>query len=163
QLIQTKRGVPPLFDESAQLWQEIMSIDGSAAVEREAFSNDRSPLIRSYLKERLTNRTKMHPYLSWAILGSKMFKPSKKRAREINDIILRGDEWLNDYLNNRLLIFPVYHTAAPIHGQVFKEIFSIRKTFLYFMIYIVLSYVRDIPTFTYINHYVYTSLAICSY
>ncbi|GGN48458.1 amidase [Oceanobacillus indicireducens] len=148
QLIQTKRGVPPLFDESAQLWQEIMSIDGSAAVEREAFSNDRSPLIRSYLKERLTNRTKMHPYLSWAILGSKMFKPSKKRAREINDIILRGDEWLNDYLNNRLLIFPVYHTAAPIHGQVFKEIFSIRKTFLDYMPYIAYANVWGLPSLT---------------
>ncbi|WP_156856705.1 amidase [Oceanobacillus sp. AG] len=148
QLIQTKRGAPPLFDESAQLWQEIMSIDGSAAVEKEAFSNDRSPLIRSYLKERLTNRTKMHPYLSWAILGSKMFKPSKKRAREINDIILRGDEWLNDYLNNRLLIFPVYHTAAPIHGQVFKEIFSIRKTFLDYMPYIAYANVWGLPSLT---------------
>lgn len=148
QLIHTKRGVPPLFEESAQLWQEMMSIDGSAAIEREAFSNDRSPLIRSYLKERLTNRTNVHPYLSWAILGSKMFKPSKKRTREINELITRGDKWLSDYLTNRLLIFPVYHTGAPLHGQVFKEIFSIRKTFLEYMPYVAYANVWGLPSLT---------------
>ena len=148
QLIFTKRGVPPLFDDSALLWQEIMSIDGSEVIEREAYSKDRSPIIRTYLNEKLTKKTEIHPHLSWAILGSKLFRPSKKRIREINEIIKRGDEWLSDYLNDRLLIFPVYHTSAPEHGKVFKEIFSIRKTFLQYMPYIAYANVWGLPALT---------------
>lgn len=145
QLISTKRGVPPFFDESALLWQEIMSIDGSAILEQELYSNNRSHVVQSYLKEKITKRTKVHPYLSWAILGSKMFKPSKKRVREINEIIAQGDEWISDYLSNRLLIFPVYHIGALEHGKVFKEIFSIRKTFLQFMPYVAYANVWGLP------------------
>lgn len=148
QITFTKLGVPPLFDESALLWQEIMSLDGSAAIEREAYNIDRSPVIRSYVKEKLTKKTKVHPQLSWAILGSKLFRPSKKRIREINETIARGDQWLDDYLKNRLLVFPVYHTAAPVHGQVFKEIFSIRKTFLFYMPYVAYANVWGIPALT---------------
>ncbi len=148
QLIYTKRGVPPLFDETALLWQEIMSIDGSAKIEQEAFSHDRSPVFRSYMRERITKNSKVHPYLSWAILGSKMFKPSRRRINEIKETINRGDEWLDDYLSNRLLILPVYHTTAPAHGQVFKEIFSIRKTFLQFMPYVAYANVWGLPALT---------------
>ncbi|WP_405102688.1 amidase [Oceanobacillus sp. FSL H7-0719] len=148
QLIYTKRGVPPLFDESALLWQEIMSIDGSALIEREAYSNDRSHVVQSFLKEKLTQRTRVHPYLSWAIIGAKMFKPSKRRVREIDETIMQGDEWISDYLRKRLLILPVYHTGAGMHGQVFKEIFSIRKTYLQFMPYVAYANVWGLPALT---------------
>lgn len=148
QLIYTKRGIPPLFDESALLWQEMMSVDGSKTIESEAYSKDRSPVIRSYLKEKLTNKTKVHTYLSWAILGSKMFKPSKRRTREIHEIVRNGDEWLKDYLDTRLFILPVYHSTAPAHGQVFKEIFSIRKTFLQYMPYLAYANVWGLPALT---------------
>lgn len=148
QLIFTKRGIPPLFDESAQLWQEIMSIDGSALIEQEAYNNDRSNVFQSFLKEKLTQRTKVHPYLSWAIIGSKMFKPSRRRVREIREIILKGDESVSDYLQDRLLIFPVYHTGAKKHGEVFKEIFSIKKTFLQYMPYVAYANVWGLPALT---------------
>lgn len=148
QLIYTNRGVPPLFDDSALLWQEIMSIDGSAMIEQEAYSNDRSHVVPSFLKEKLTQRTKVHPYLSWAIIGAKMFKPSKRRIREINEIITQGDEWISDYLRKRLLIFPVYHTGAGEHGQVFKEIFSIKKTYLQYMPYVAYANVWGLPVLT---------------
>ncbi|MHA6251938.1 amidase [Oceanobacillus sp. CAU 1775] len=148
QLIYTKRGVPPLFDESALLWQEMMSADGSALIEQEAYNNDRSNVFQSFLKEKLTQRTKVHPYLSWAIIGSKMFKPSKRRIKEIEEIILQGDEWISDYLRNRLLVFPVYHTGALPHGEVFKEIFSIKKTFLEYMPYTAYANVWGLPSLT---------------
>lgn len=148
QLTYTKRGIPPLFDESALLWQEMMSVDGSATIEQEAYSNDRSNVFQSFLKEKLTQRTSIHPYLSWAILGSKMFKPSKRRVREIEEIITQGDEWISDYLRNRLLIFPVYHTGALPHGEVYKEIFSIKKTFLEYMPYTAYANVWGLPSLT---------------
>ncbi|WP_087972707.1 amidase [Oceanobacillus rekensis] len=144
----TKRAIPPYFENSSLIWQEIMSIEGSKLIELEAYNNDRSNVYTSFFKEKLTQRTKVHPYLSWAILGSKMFRPSLKRIREIEETLEQGDELLATYLKNRLLIFPVYHTGALPHGRVFKEIFSIRKTFLQFMPYVAYANVWGLPSLT---------------
>ncbi|WP_040979017.1 amidase [Oceanobacillus jeddahense] len=140
--------MPPYFRESALIWQEIMSINGSKLVEDEAFNNDRSGLIRSFLKEKLRQRTNVHPYLSWAIIGAKMFKPSQKRVQEIVDILQQGDELLKTYLDKRLLILPVYYQSALDHGQVFKEIFSIRKTYLQYMPYAAYANAWGLPALT---------------
>ncbi|PAV28774.1 amidase [Virgibacillus profundi] len=144
----TKRAVPSLFDDSALIWQEIMSIEGSKIIEDEAFSNNRSNVFTSFLKEKLTQRTSIHPYLSWAIIGAKLFKPTKGRVEEINTFLDQGDKALTDYLKNRLLIFPVYHSGALKHGKVFQEIFSIRKTFLDYMPYVAYANVWGLPTLT---------------
>jgi len=144
----TKRAIPPYFKDSTLIWQEIMSIEGSKFLEMEAYNNDRSNVFASFLKEKLTQRTKVHPYLSWAIIGSKMFRPSPKRIREIEVILEQGDELLTTYLKNRLLILPVYHSGALLHGQVFKEIFSIRKTFLQYMPYVAYANVWGLPSLT---------------
>jgi Asp-tRNA(Asn)/Glu-tRNA(Gln) amidotransferase A subunit family amidase len=144
----TNRCMPPYFEDSALLWQEIMSSDGSKLIEKEAFNNDRSNVFKAYTKEKLTQKTSIHPYLSWAIIGSKLFKPTKSRLREINRILAEGDKEIRNYLQNRLLIFPVYHTGAPEHGKVFQEIFSIRKTFMQFMPYVAYANVWGLPSLT---------------
>lgn len=123
-------------------------MEGSKLIEQEAYNNDRSNVYTSFFKEKLTQRTKVHPYLSWAIMGAKMFRPSRKRIREVETIIKQGDELLKAYLKNRLLIFPVYHSGALPHGQVFKEIFSIRKTFLQHMPYVAYANVWGLPALT---------------
>lgn len=140
--------IPPYFRDSALIWQEIMSINGSKLIEDEAFNNDRSGLFRSFFKEKLTQRTTIHPYLSRAIMGSKLFKPSRKRILEIEQILDQGDEMLNVYLENRLLVLPIYYQAASPHGQVFKEIFSLRKTFLHYMPYVSYANVWGLPALT---------------
>ncbi|WP_010647340.1 amidase [Oceanobacillus massiliensis] len=144
----TKRAIPPYFKNSSLIWQEILSVEGSELIEKEAYNNDRSNVYTSFFKEKLTQRTKVHPYLSWAIIGAKMFRPSKKRIREIEATLEQGDELLAGYLKNRLLIFPVYHSGASLHGQVFKEIFSVRKTFLQFMPYAAYANVWGLPALT---------------
>ncbi|MBP1969522.1 Asp-tRNA(Asn)/Glu-tRNA(Gln) amidotransferase A subunit family amidase [Virgibacillus natechei] len=144
----TTRRVPPFFEDSALLWQEIMSIQGSKLVQNEAFNNDRSNVLKAYLKEKLTQRTTIHPYLSWALLGSKLFKPSKNRVKEIETVIHNGDTDLATYLDKRLLIFPVYHSGALHHGKVYKEIFSIRKTVLAYMPYVAYANVWGLPSLT---------------
>lgn len=144
----TDRRMPPYFEDSALLWQEIMSGDGSKLITKEAFNNDRSNVLKAYTKEKLTQKTSIHPYLSWAILGSKLFKPSKNRLREMKRVLTEGDQKIGDYLHDRLLIFPVYHTGAPEHGKVFQEIFSIRKTFLQYMPYIAYANVWGLPSLT---------------
>lgn len=145
---QTMRKSPPFFEKSAQLWQEIMSINGSRDVEKLAFNNDRSHLFFTFLREKLTKKTDIHIYLSWALIGSKLFKPSRQRVTDIEAFINQSDRQLKDYFNNRILIFPVYHTATQPHGDIYKEIFSIRKTFKQYMPYIAYANVWGLPSLT---------------
>ncbi len=143
---QTNQSIPPFFEDSAQLWQEIMSIDGGKLMGELAFDKNHPNLITTYVKEKLTNKTDIHPYLSWALIGSKLFKPSQNRIKEIEEFIKHGDEKIANYLQHRLLVFPVYHTAAPKHGKVYREIFSIRKTFRKYMPYVAYANVWGLPS-----------------
>lgn len=144
-LYETNRSIPPYFEDSAVLWQEIMSIDGGKGVESIAYPNRKNVFI-NYLQEKITKRTEIHPYFSWALIGSKVFKPSKKRISEIKSIINQGDETLENFLENRLLIFPVYHESARKHGGIYKEIFSIQKTFRSYMPYLAYANVWGLPS-----------------
>jgi fatty acid amide hydrolase 2 len=129
----TKRTIPPFFDDSAKLWQEIIASSDSKVLERGAYNNDRTGIMKGLIKERIAEKTSVKPSLTKGIFASKIFKPSAKRVREIQQILDQGDERLKTYLKNRLLIFPVYHSAAPKHGKVYREIFSLRKRFLLYM------------------------------
>src|SRR5690625_4560434 len=131
-----------------QLWQEIMSIDGGKEIKELAFNTDRVNVWNQYLKEKVTGKTKVHTYLSWALIGASLFKPSQKRKKEIEAMIDEGDRILNSYLKNRLLIFPVYHRAALRHGELYKEIFSINKTYLQYMPYTAYANVWGLPSLT---------------
>lgn len=145
---ETNWAIPPYFNDSAQLWQEIMSIDGARETRDLAFNTDRINLYKKYGKERLTRRTNTHHYLSWALIGANMFKPSTKRIHEIEAIIERGDRTLKNHFKNRILIMPVYHRSALKHGELFKELFSIKKTFKQFMPYTAYANVWGLPALT---------------
>lgn len=145
---ETDWAIPPYFNDSAELWQEIMSIEGAKDVRDIAFNTDRVNLFKKYGKERLTKRTNTHHYLSWALIGANMFKPSTKRIHEIKDIITEGDRTLESHFKNRILIMPVYHRAALKHGELFKELFSIKKTFKQYMPYTAYANVWGLPSLT---------------
>lgn len=131
-----ERAVPPYFEESARLWQEIMAIDGAKPIARLAALSDKKKLTKTYFREKTRKDTDYHHYFTWALIGSNLFRPSKKRLKEITETIRRGDELLERYLEGRVLLFPVYHRGAPRHGQVYREIFSIKKTYLKYMPYL---------------------------
>lgn len=143
-----ERIIPPFFTESALVWQEIMSIDGAKGPGIEAFGNQTARPLRAYINELITGKAQVHRYLSWALIGANLFKPSKKRVTELETYISNGDERLTDYLDKRILIFPVYHSVAPKHGIVYKEIFSIRKTYKDFMPYVAYANVWGLPSLT---------------
>lgn len=145
---QTNIAIPPYFNQSATLWQELMSIDGGSEIKKLAFNTDRVNVWRHYLKEKATKRTKTNQYLSWALIGANLFKPSSKRKKEIETFIAEGDRALDSYLKNRILIFPVYHRSALKHGEMYKEIFSIKKTFKKFMPYAAYANVWGLPALT---------------
>lgn len=143
-----EQNTPPYFEKSALLWQEIMSIGGGKSEINVAFPSGQGNVFLEYAKKKVIGKSQVHPYLSWALIGARLFKPSHKRQMVIRNILGEGDRRLDGYLNNRLLIFPVYHTAAPKHGKVYKEIFSIRKTFLKYMPYIAYANVWGLPALT---------------
>lgn len=140
--------IPPYFNDSALLWQEIMSINGADHIKKIAFNTDRPNLWRTYLREKLLNNTESHEYLSWALIGANLFKPSQKRINEIEKTLATGDPILSGYLNNRVLILPVYHRSAPKHGELYKGIFSINKTFLKHIPYVAYANVWGLPALT---------------
>src|SRR5690625_886851 len=144
----TSLSVPPFFNESAQLWQEIMSIDGGKEIKELAFNTDRINTWKQYIHEKVTGKTNTHNYLTWALIGANLFKPSQKRKNEIQSIINDGDIILERYFKNKLLIFPVYHQSAPLHGHLYKEIFSINKTYKQYMPYIAYANVWGLPSLT---------------
>lgn len=144
----TNWGIPPHFEDSALLWQEIMSIDGAKEKAKLAFGDSPVKPIRSYMKELATKESSIHRYLSWALIGANLFKPSNERIAEIEKIIAEGDQLLDTYLDERILIAPVYHSAAPKHGRVYSEIFSIKKTFQKYMPYVAYANVWGLPALT---------------
>lgn len=143
-----ERNVPPFFRESASLWQEMMSINGAEMMRKEAFSGKSVSPMRSYITDILSGKAENHRYLSWALIGASLFKPNQNRIDEIRSFIAKGDAVLEDYLNERILLFPVYHSTAPKHGVVYKEIFSIRKTFKKYMPYVAYANVWGLPSLT---------------
>lgn len=144
----TNWAIPPHFNDSALLWQEMMAIDSGKHIRKLAFNRDRVNVYAEYTKEKLTRRTKTHEYLSWALIAASLFPPSEERIKEIEQIIRNGDQLLQRHFKNRLLIMPVYHRTALKHGDLYREIFSIKKTFLQYMPYSAYANVWGLPSLT---------------
>lgn len=140
--------IPPYFDDSAGIWQEIMSIEGSSDARNEVYGEKSLNLYNSYLKERLTGKSEVHRYLSWALIGASLFRPSGKRLVKMREFLHHGDHILENYFKGRILIMPVYHKAAPEHGTVYSEIFSIRKTFKQYLPYVAYANTWGLPALT---------------
>lgn len=143
-----EREIPPYFNESSAIWQEIMSIDGAADARNEAFGGKSRNLYSSYLTERFNRKSEVHRYLSWSLIGASLFKPSEKRKKKIVEFLQHGDHILENYLRERILIMPVYHKTAPRHGVVYREIFSIRKTFLQYLPFVAYANTWGLPSLT---------------
>lgn len=137
---------PPMYQEAALLWQLIMSIDGAPNIIAAATGDRKIQPIRSWLNESLFNRSDWHRYLSWALIGARMFKPSASQLSQMERQIQEGDQHIQHYLQNRLLILPVYHTPAPSHGEVFRELFSIRKTYQIYIPFVAYANTWGLPS-----------------
>ncbi|GAB3549444.1 amidase [Noviherbaspirillum agri] len=139
---------PPLFDKMALWWQQVMSVDGGAGIARLAFDNDAPRPWAEYLKEVTRNRSSYHRYLTWALIGASMFRPSGKKWSALLAELAEADAAMARYLHKRVLVLPVYHSAALPHGGVYGEIFSIRRRFLKVMPYVAMVNVLGLPALT---------------
>src|SRR5699024_8716810 len=60
----------------------------------------------------------------------------------------QGDEEVYAFYENRISVLPIYHSSALPHGNVYKEIFSIRKTFKKYLPYVAYANVWGLPSLT---------------
>lgn len=139
---------PPFLHQVSLMWQLIMSHDENGEFIAGAFGNHPFRPVWEYLKEVITGSSEYHRYLTWALIGAGLFKPSYKQLVQLKADLARADEAAASYFAKRVLILPVYHTTALPHGELYREIFSIRKTFLKFMPYIALANVLGLPALT---------------
>lgn len=137
---------PPMYGQSALLWQLIMSIDGAPNVIEAATGSRPIKPLTHFLQEKISGNSEWHQYLTWALVGARTFKPSAKQLIKLNEQIQSGDRKIREYLQNRLIILPVYHTPAKLHGEVYKELFSIRKMYLQYMPFIAYANTWGLPS-----------------
>ncbi|MFS8610060.1 MAG: amidase family protein, partial [Planifilum fulgidum] len=126
----------------------IMSYDGGEELVRLCGERGFSGIFLEYLKARLTGRAELHPYLTWALLGTRLFRPSAKEWMRMSEELRGGEREVAAFLRNRVLVLPVYHCAAPEHGKVYAELFSIRKTFLRYLPYVAYANTFGLPSLT---------------
>ncbi|MBS4022313.1 MAG: amidase [Dethiobacter sp.] len=139
---------PPFFEKAALYWQLIMSFDGGRGIAEVAFDNEKPRIIMEYLKEVTFGSSTLHRYLTWALIGANVFKPNSTRLQTMKEDIKIGKAAVNEYLTNRVLLLPVYHSTAPAHGELYRELFSIKKTFLKFIPYVAFANLWGLPALT---------------
>lgn len=136
---------PPCLDKVARWWQLIMAVDGGAGIARLAFEGKTPRPWSEYVREVMRHDTPYHRYLTWALIGAALFQPSSPRWAGLLGELQQADAAIARYLANRVLVLPVYRSAALRHGRVYAEIFSIRQTFLRVMPYVVMANVFGLP------------------
>lgn len=136
---------PPYYTDAALLWQQIMSIEIDA-VAAAGFGEKPVRLWWEYLREVLFKSSQLHRFFTWVMIGAKMFAPNPAKIAQIEQTIATGEQTVNNYLDNRLLVLPVYHTAAKLHGEVIRDIFSVRRTYLRYMPFIAYANTWGLPS-----------------
>lgn len=140
--------IPPFFDKVALWWQMVMSVDGGKGIAQLAFDGKTPRPVAEYLKEVTTHGSTIHRYLTWALIGTAMFRPSQGKWARLVEDLREADAAIAQYLANRVLVLPVYHSASLPHGRVYQEIFSVHRTFLRVMPYVAMVNIFGLPALT---------------
>lgn len=139
---------PPYYTKSALLWKKIMSINGGKEIAELAFGYRPVRIKREWIKSKFVKDHPVHKYLISALLRAQALKPSDRELKKIEETIKKGDEQVAEYLNNKVLILPVYHTPATKHGKTFTEMFSIKRTFKRYMPFLAYANTWGLPSLT---------------
>lgn len=137
---------PPGYNESAVLWQIIMSIDGAKEVARIAFGSEPIRPLKEFLREVCFNSSELHRNMTRILVTANMMKPSLNKLKKVEQVIGHGNKIVADYLDKKILILPVYHTPAPLHGTVIREVFSPLMTFKRYMPFIAYANTWGLPS-----------------
>lgn len=134
------------YNEAADLWQLIMAIDGSKHVAQIAFGTKPIRPLRELLREIFFNSSELHRNMTRVLFTSNLMKPSTRKVAKVEQTISAGKKMLAKYLDKKLVIMPVYHTPAPPHGTVMKEVFSPLMTYKRYMPYIAYANAWGLPS-----------------
>ncbi len=144
---EVEESYPPAFERVALLWQLFMSIGGGKKHAKKAVGSS-TRAVTQYIKEITTSKSDTHRYLSWCLIGMNLFKPNEKQVEQFHVEMQQLDKECDRYMDQAVMVLPVYHSAALPHGKLYKEIFSIRKTYLKYMPYISVANVLGLPALT---------------
>jgi fatty acid amide hydrolase 2 len=142
------RDPPPYLAESARWWQWIMSVDGSQYLIEKIMETRMRHVVIDCLKAKAGLSHRLHPYLSWSLIGSRLFKPTATEWNKFMKVFAYAKTEVQNYLQSRVLILPVYHSTAPVHGKQYREIFSVRRTFRRFLPFITFANTFGLPSLT---------------
>lgn len=137
---------PPGYKESALLWQIIMSINGAKEVGQVAFGSKPVRPLKEYIQEICFNSSELHRNMTRVLVTANMMKPSSSKLKKVEQAIAEGNKLVADYFDKKLLILPVYHTPAPLHGTVIREVFSPLMTFKRYMPFIAYANTWGLPS-----------------
>ncbi len=146
--------VPPFLSETPMAWQRIMSLDGARDIAKLAYPS-RFPRLAGhplraavdYARSLAGLQTEQHPYLSWSLIGAFLFAPSRPEWRDTEAFLEGGFAWLHEHLRDGgVILSPAYPEPAPVHGDVYKGIFSLKLTFQQLLPYITLANVFGLPS-----------------
>ena len=122
-------GIPGL-DEVPDLWQLVMSRLGVKDIKAAAYPSSPSGAVVDWLRAVTGVPTIHHPYLSWAIIGAELFYPSDRAwAKALVSIEALRESMMALLGAKGLFLTPVYPTTAKPHGDVYREIFAITRSF----------------------------------
>jgi Asp-tRNA(Asn)/Glu-tRNA(Gln) amidotransferase A subunit family amidase len=126
--IECRSYVPDYFDNITDLWQKVMAEDKAAFIEEDAYPGKKLGPYFDFLKAKLGLKSENHIFLSFGLIGSRMFSPSRRKMKEI---AVTQQKWIeifeNDMGTNGVLIMPTYPHPAKKHGKIYSEIFDVKK------------------------------------
>lgn len=134
------------LDQAALWWQKIMSFDGGESIIDIIANGKWSTIYKQYVKSLFGMKTPLHPYITWTTIGMKVFQPKEKEWELLLKDLQQARQEIHQALQKQILILPVYHSAATNHGKVYREIFSIRKTYLQYMPYVAYANTFALPS-----------------
>lgn len=143
-----ERSSPPLFLEAAQMWLQLMTHDGARSMIEQTESSHIGGLLWDYLKTKAGLKSKYHPFLTWSILGARLYKPSGRQWEHLLLHWKKAKMKVHDFLYQHILILPVYHTSALPHGQLYRELFSGRRNLFKYLPFITYANTFGLPALT---------------
>lgn len=145
-MVQLNTDVPQFMKRVALHWQLIMSEDGADSIRKLAYPemakgglSDHLKIIfdcsKSWLGSKIRNRwlerkAQNHWYISWGIVGARLFKPNEKKKKKTNEFVQDNLKELETLLgSNGVFLIPTYPSPTKKHKKIYWSIFSICKKF----------------------------------
>ncbi len=143
-----EQSIPPLFPEAAQMWLWIMIYDGARSIMNQTETSHIGGILWDYLKAKAGFKSNYHPFLTWSLLGARLYKPSRRQWEHLLLHWKKAKMKVHDFLYQCILILPVYHTCALPHGQLYRQLSSGKRNLCRYLPFITYANTFGLPALT---------------